>query len=68
MKTIVRGIVYVAWMTAAVLVLAQPFVAYMDTLELDMVDLLVHAVVGFLLVFAGTEVIEWLKRRWSDGE
>ena len=50
------------------LVLAQPFVAYMDTLELDMVDLLVHAVVGFLLVFAGTEAAEWLKRRWSDGE
>ena len=59
MKTIVRGIVYVAWMTAAVLVLAQPFVAYMDTLELDMVDLLVHAVVGFLLVqFAGKQVLD----------
>lgn len=67
MKTIVRGIIYVAWMTAAVMVLAQPFVVYMDTLELDMADLLVHAVVGFLLVFAGTELTEWLKRRWSDG-
>ena len=67
MKTIVRGIIYVAWMTAAVLVLAQPFVGYMETMELDMADLLVHSVVGFFLVFAGTELTEWLKRRWQDG-
>lgn len=68
MKTIVRGIIYIAWMSAAVLVLAQPFVMYMDTLELDMTELLLHTAVGFFLVFAGTELTEWLKRRWSDGQ
>ncbi|HIT31666.1 MAG TPA: hypothetical protein IAC25_02365 [Candidatus Enterenecus stercoripullorum] len=66
-KTCVRGCIYVAWMVAAVAVLFYPCIQYVQTQTMDQETLLLHAVLGFALIYSGTEFCDFLKRRWQDG-
>lgn len=66
-KTCVRGCIYVAWMVAAVVILYQPIGQYLQTQPMNRGDLILHAGLGFALIYTGTEFCEFLKRRWQDG-
>ena len=65
LKTMARYLIYVAAMAAATALLAQPFRQWLDSGELDAAGLLVHVVLAFSLVFAGTEASERLRKRWG---
>lgn len=64
MRVIARAVIYIGFMAAAVVVLMGPLVEMLDTGVYDARIITRHAVTGFALVFVGTELTEWLKRRW----
>ena len=65
MKCIARYIIYIGCMVSAVIVLVSPIVKYAETMELDALNVVLCAAVGFTLVFMGTEASERLKKRWG---
>lgn len=64
MRVIARAVIYIGFMAAAVVVLMGPLVEMLTTGVYDARIITRHAVAGFALVFVGTELTEWLKRRW----
>nr|DAH19000.1 MAG TPA: hypothetical protein [Caudoviricetes sp.] len=64
MRVIARAVIYIGFMAAAVAVLMGPLVEMLTTGVYDARIITRHAVAGFALVFVGTELTEWLKRRW----
>lgn len=64
MKVVIRAVVYIGFMAAAVVVLVWPLVEMLNTGAYDAKTITWHAIAGFTLVFVGTELTEWLKRRW----
>jgi hypothetical protein len=64
MRVIARAVIYIGFMAAAVVVLMGPLVEMLDTGVYDARIITRHAIAGFALVFVGTELTEWLKRRW----
>lgn len=67
-RTCLRGCIYVAWMVVAVAILFYPCILYVQTQTVDQETLLLHAALGFALIYAGTEFCDFLKRRWSNSE
>lgn len=66
MKTIARGLIFVMFTAAAVLLLAQPLGELAETGKLDEIRLVVDTIAAFALVFVGTEASERLKERWRE--
>ena len=66
MKTIARYLIYIGCMLSAVAALATPVVEFAETGELDITRLLVCVLVGFTLIFLGTEANDQLKKRWEQ--
>lgn len=64
MRVIARAVIYIGFMAAAVVVLMGPLVEMLTTGVYDVRIITRHAVAGFAPVFVGTELTEWLKRRW----
>lgn len=65
MKILARYLIYIGCMGLAVMALLNPVMVWLDTGYLDVQDAVIHAVIGFSLVFAGTEISEALKKRWE---
>lgn len=65
MKVMARYIIYITFMVMAVIVMLTPISVWLDTGYLDVKDMVIHAAIGFTLVFAGTEASEGLKKRWD---
>ena len=64
MKVVIRAVVYIGFMAGAVVTLMEPLIKMLDTGVYDAKVITWHAIAGFALVFVGTELTEWLKRRW----
>lgn len=65
MKTVARYLIYIGAMLAALVVMAEPFVNWPESGPLDMREILVRTLIGFSLIFFGTEASEGLKKRWG---
>lgn len=66
MKIFARCVIYVVFMLSAVMLMVQPFSVWIQTGELNVVQLLAYCAAAFLLMFAGTEASEGLKKRWEN--
>lgn len=67
LKVCIRGILYVAWMVTALVILYQPIGQYLQTQTMDRETLVLHAALGFGLIFVGSELSDYLRKRWQDG-
>ena len=66
LKLVVRGFLYVSWMVAAMVILYQPIGQYLQTQTMDRETLVLHAALGFGLILVGSELSDYLRRRWQD--
>lgn len=66
MKVFARCVIYVVFMLSAVMLMVQPFSVWIQTGELNVVQVLVYCASAFLLIFTGTEASEGLKRKWEN--
>ena len=65
MKTMARYVIYITFMICAVIIMLSPVSVWLDTGYLNVKDIVIHAAIGFTLVFAGTEASEALRKRWD---
>lgn len=62
MRTLARFVIYVGGMTAGFLAIYQAVWSFVMEGRTDEKELLVRLLVGFTLVFAGTEISERMKK------
>lgn len=65
MKTAARYLIYITFMTFAVLLIIHPVLTWADTREIDTAQLLLCSFLAFSMIFAGTEANEALRKRWE---
>lgn len=66
MKTLARGIIFVSFAAAGVLLLIQPLQDLVETGVLDEVKLVADTMASFAMIFIGVEASERLKERWKE--